>query len=64
MELLVSIGVLAIIIVVVWWLLQQMNLPEPIQKIVTIVLVIVVAVVLIGLLLSLTGHGGFSLRLK
>ncbi len=56
-DLIVYLAVFVIVVVLIWWLLQQIPLPEPIGKIVTIVLVVVAAVVLIGLLLNLAGHG-------
>ena len=58
MSLIVYLGVIVILIVVVWFLLTQISLPEPIGKIVMIVIVIFVAVIAIGLLLQLGGHGG------
>ena len=63
LDILVYLGVLAIIVIVVWWLLSQLSLPEPIGKIINIVLVVVVAVVLIGALMSVTGIGP-PLRLR
>lgn len=55
-ELLVTLAVLVILILVVWWLAQQMGLPEPVMRILTIVLVVVVAVVAIWALMGLTGR--------
>ena len=54
-ELLVLLGVLAIVVTAAWFVLQQMNLPEPIHRIVIIVLVVVVAVIAVILLLRLPG---------
>lgn len=53
--LLVTFAVLVIVIVVVWYLLQQLPLPEPAQRIIQIALVVVVAVVVIGYLLQFSG---------
>jgi hypothetical protein len=62
-DLIVYLAIFVIVAVVLWWLLQQLALPEPIGKIVTIVLVVVAAVFLIMLLLGLTGQGP-PLRLR
>lgn len=63
MSLVIYLGIIVILIVVVWFLLTQINLPEPIGKIVMIVIVIFVAVIAIGLLLQLGGHGtGLRMR--
>lgn len=61
-DILIMLGVLAIFCVVAWFVISQMNLPEPIQKIVIIILVIVAGVLAIGFLLSFQGGGGFRLR--
>jgi hypothetical protein len=63
-DLLVYHAVLVIVMVLIWWLLSQLPLPEPIGKIVQIILVVIAAVVLVSLLLQLTGHGGIPLRLR
>lgn len=61
-DLIVYLAVFAIVAVLIWWILQQLPLPEPVGKIVMIVFVVVAVVVLITLLLRLTGHsGGISL---
>jgi heme A synthase len=62
-DILVYLAVFVIVIILVWWLLQQVSLPEPLHKMAMIVLVVVGAVVLIGLLLHLTGVGP-PLRLR
>jgi heme A synthase len=62
-ELLVYLAVFVIVVIVIWYILSQLTLPEPLNKILMIVLVVVGAVILIGLLLNLTGHGGIPLRL-
>lgn len=63
-EMLVYLAVLVIVILVAWYLLQQMALPEPANKIITIVLVVVVAIIAIGILLQLTGIGPGFPRLR
>ena len=63
LELLVWLAVLVIVVLVAWWLMQQLSLPEPVQRIVTIVLVVVVAIIAIGVLLNLTGMGPGFFRL-
>jgi len=57
LDVLVYLAVFVIAVIVIWWLLSQLSLPEPIGKIINIVLVVVAAVVLIGLLLHFTGVG-------
>ena len=60
-DLLVWVGVLAIVLVAVWFVLSQIPLPEPIRQIVIIAVVVIVAIVAIIALLNL-GHMG-SLRI-
>ncbi len=62
-DVLVYLAILAIVVILMWWLLAQVPLPEPARKIITIVLVVVVAVIAITLLLNLAGHGP-PLRLR
>lgn len=62
-ELLIYLAILVIVVMVVWYLLQQMGLPEPAQRIITIALVVVVAIIVIGVLLNFAGMGGIPLRL-
>lgn len=54
-NLLVLLGVLAIVVIAGWFVLNQMTLPEPIRRIILIVGVIVVAVIAIIILLQLPG---------
>jgi small-conductance mechanosensitive channel len=54
-NLLVLLGVLAIVCVAGWYVLSQMQLTEPVRKIVIIVFVIVAAVIAIIILLGLPG---------
>lgn len=56
-DIMVWLAVLAVVLIVCWFVISQMTLPEPVRKIVTIVMVVVVAVVAIMVLLSLTGAG-------
>ena len=56
-ELLVWVAVLAIVVILIWWILTQLPLPDPARKIITIVLVVVVAIIAIGLLMNLAGMG-------
>lgn len=58
-SLLVTFAIIVIVIVVVWYLLQQLPLPDPAQKIIQIALVIVVAIVVIWLLMGLGGQASF-----
>lgn len=61
MDILIWFAVLVIIVCLLYWLLQQLPLPEPAGKFITIAIVVVVAVVVIGFLLSLGGGGGLHL---
>jgi len=64
LDLLVYLAIFVIVAILIWWLLQQITLPEPIGKILMIVFVIIAAVVLIGFLLNVTGHGGIPLKIR
>lgn len=59
----IYLAVLVILVVLVWWLLTQLPLPDPARKIIQIVAVVIVAVVAIMLLLQLGGTGP-PLRLR
>jgi len=64
-EILVYIAILVIVLIFVFWLIQQIPanlLPGPLKQIVSIVLVVIAVVALIIILLQLTGTGP-SLRL-
>lgn len=63
LDILVYLAIFVIAIIVIWWLLQQVTLPEPLGKIVTIAIVVIGAVVLIGFLMQMTGVGP-PLRLR
>lgn len=56
-DLLVLLGVICIVCVAGWYVLSQMQLTEPVRKIVLIVFVIVVAVLACIVLLQLAGRG-------
>lgn len=60
-HLLIYLAVFVIIAIVVWYLLTQLGLPEPLNKIVLIAIVVIGAILIIGLLLSLDHGGGLSL---
>jgi hypothetical protein len=54
-HLVVILAVVAIVISLVYWILSQIPLPDPVRKIVNIAIVVIAALVVIGLLLSLGG---------
>jgi len=60
MEILIFFAVLVIVVCVLWYLLQQLPLPEPAGKFIQIAIVVVVAIVVIGFLMQFSG-GGFKL---
>jgi uncharacterized protein YhhL (DUF1145 family) len=55
MDILIGFAVLVIVVVFLWWLLQQLPLPGPANQIIQIAIVAVVVVVVIGLLLQYSG---------
>lgn len=57
LDVLVYLAVFVILAILIWWLLSQISLPEPLNKIVTIVFVVICAVVLIGMLMQFSGVG-------
>ena len=57
MDILIFFAVLVIVICVLWYLLQQLPLPEPAGKFIQIAIVVVVAVVVIGFLMQFGGSG-------
>ena len=61
-ELLLYLAVFVILAILIWWILSQLPLPEPLGKILTIVFVVIGAIILITLLVNFV-HGGMSLRL-
>lgn len=60
-SLLIYLVVLVIVVIFLYWLLQQVALPEPANKIAMIVLVAIMVIVLIGILLQFAGGGGLHL---
>ena len=56
-DLLVTLAVFAILAILIWWVLQQIPLPDPLKKILLIVVVVIGAIILINILLGFTGHG-------
>jgi hypothetical protein len=61
-DLIIYLAVIVIVILVVWFLLSQINLPPPMGQIVTIVLVVLVAVIAIIILLNFL-HGGMAVKI-
>jgi hypothetical protein len=59
--LLIYVVILVIVCIFLWWLLQQVPLPEPLMKIATIVLVAIGVILLITILLQFAGGGGIHL---
>lgn len=59
MDLLVWLAILVILILVAWFLLAKLSLPEPAGTIIQIVVVIVVALVAINFLLEIS-HGSIG----
>jgi len=59
--LLVYLVILVIVCIFLWWLMTQVDLPEPLKKIGTIVLVAIGVIVLIGILLQFAGGGGLHI---
>lgn len=53
---LIYVAVVAVFLIVVWFLIKQFNPPEPIRKILIIVLVVIVAIAVINLLLGFAGN--------
>ena len=60
-DLIIYIAIIAIAVIILWFLFTQMTLPEPIRQIVLIVAVVLIGVIAIGMLLSMRGGGGFRL---
>lgn len=53
--LLINLLILVVIVALIFWVLQQFALPEPIGKIVNIVLVVVTVLVIVSMLLGISG---------
>jgi len=60
-QLLVYLVIIVIVCIFLWWLLTQVEIPEPLKKIATIVLVAIGVIVLIGVLLQFGGGGGLHI---
>ena len=56
--------ILCILCALAWWIITQLPLPAPIQKIATVVIVVVFVIAIIWLLLPLAGTGPPSWRLR
>ena len=56
-DILIYLAVFVIVAIVIWYVLSQLPLPEPLNRIVMIVVVVIGAIILIMILLSITGHG-------
>lgn len=61
MNIIIPLVVLLIVAVLVWWIIQQFPLGDPLDKIIRVVFVVVVALALIDILLG-GGIRGFVLR--
>jgi len=55
--------VIGILIALVWYVLDAVPIPEPINRIVKVVVIVIAALIVILLLLNLIGVGGASLNL-
>ena len=62
-DLLIALAIIAIVAIAGWFVLSQIQLPDPVRRIVLIVLVVVAAILAVGLLLQLGGVG-LPLRLR
>lgn len=62
MDIIIYLAILVIVILVVWYLLTKITLPEPAGTIIQIAIVVIVAVVVIGFLLQMQGGGFPKLR--
>lgn len=57
-HLLIWLAVIVIVVIAAWYILSQISLPEPINKIVMVVVVLVCAIVAIAFLMNLGGMSG------
>ena len=62
LALLIYLAIIVIVILVVWFLLGKVALPEPTGTIIQIAIVVIVAIVVIGILLNMVGGGLPRLR--
>ena len=56
MAILLQLVIFGLIAWVLWWGLAKIGLPEPFNKIATVILVVVIVIFLVNLLLGLGGH--------
>lgn len=61
-NLLLVLVIFGLIMWVLWWALGKLGLPEPFNKIATVVLVLITVVFLLNLLLNLFGYPIFVLK--
>lgn len=60
LSLLIYVVVIGLILYLCWWGLARIGLPEPFNKIATVILVLITVVVLINLLMGFTGTPLFN----
>jgi len=53
--------IFGILIALVFWVMSQLGLPEPINRIVRVAIVVIVVLVIVLLLLQMVGGGGLNL---
>jgi hypothetical protein len=63
-SLMIYILILLIVLALVWWIIGQLPLPDPVKRIATVVLVVIFAIAMIYLLLPLAQGGGPHLNLR
>ncbi len=56
-DMLIYLAVFVILAIVIWWVLSQLPLPDPLRTVLVIVVVVIGAVILINILLNFAGHG-------
>lgn len=57
-HILIWLAIIGIAIVAIWYILNQLPLPEPVKQIIIIVIVVIVAIVAIMFLMQLGGMSG------
>lgn len=55
-NILVQVVIVGLIMWLLWWGLGKIGLPEPFNKVATVILVLITVVFLLNILLGLTGH--------
>jgi hypothetical protein len=63
-DVLIWLAILAIVAIAAWYVMSQVAMPDPVRRIVMVVLVVICAIIAINILLTLTGHGGIPLRIS